>query len=135
MKRKIKKRQRLKVTRIVRFMGVVMPVKLYACQALQCLYGVGRARALQLCQLSCVGPTRVISTLRNTTVSRLRRILLRSLFEAPLERYKDDIITRHKRVGTAQGRRHRVGLPVRGQRTRTNASTRKRREKPKNKKR
>jgi small subunit ribosomal protein S13 len=135
MKREIKEEQKLKVARVVRFMGIVMPVRLCVCRALRRLYGVGRVRALQLCQLSCVEPAGVVGALGGPAISRLRRILSRSLFGVPLERYKDDIIAKHKKIGTARGRRHRVGLPVRGQRTRTNASTRKRRGKQKNKKR
>lgn len=119
---KIKTKQR-----VVRFMGIVMPSRLCVCRALLRLYGVGRVRALQLCQLSRVLPSGAVGELGVGAVSRLRRVLSRSLFGVPLLRYKDDIIAKHKKIGTARGRRHRVGLPVRGQRTRTNASTRKRR--------
>jgi small subunit ribosomal protein S13 len=121
--------------KVVRFMGIVMPLRSCVCRALRCLYGIGRVRALQVCQLSRVSPAGAVGELGVGAVSRLRRVLSRSLFGVPLLRYKDDIIAKHKKIGTARGRRHRVGLPVRGQRTRTNASTRKRRGKLKNKKR
>lgn len=111
--------------RIVRFLGVVLPTKLYICQALRIVYGIGQVRALQICKLARISQHIVVSNLKNNAVTRLKRIATRSLLEPALKRRKKRVLDIHKDIGTAPGRRHRFGLPARGQRTRTNARTRK----------
>jgi len=111
--------------RAVRLLGVVLPARLCVCRALRAVYGIGRVRALQVCRLARVPREIVVCNLGGGGVSRLRRVAARSLLGPALRRRREAVLDGHKAIGTAPGRRHRSGLPVRGQRTRTNARTRK----------
>lgn len=111
--------------RAVRLLGVVLPARSYVCRALRAVYGIGRVRALQVCRLARVPRHVAVGNLGGGAVARLRRVAARSLLGPALRRRREGVLDVHKDIGTAPGRRHRSGLPVRGQRTRTNARTRK----------
>jgi len=122
------------MARTVRLLGVVLPGGARICRALRVVYGVGRVRALQICRLARVPRASVVRDLGGAAIAGLRRVVSRSLLGPALKRRRIAVLDAHKDVGTAAGRRHRCGLPVRGQRTRTNARTRKDSKKKKKKK-
>jgi len=110
----------------IRFLGVFLDPDLPVGRALLVFYGIGKARARQILNLAGVPSHELVSSLSYLQVSRLRIVLGRCVFvEGPLRRFKAESLKRHADIGSARGRRHWVGLPVRGQRTRTNARTRK----------
>jgi len=111
---------------MVRFLGVFLPENLAVGRALLLFYGMGTLRARQVLNFARVSPHKFVGSLSVWEVSRLRLVLGRcSLLEGDLRRLREASLKRHADIGSAAGRRHWVGLPVRGQRTRTNARTRK----------
>jgi small subunit ribosomal protein S13 len=89
------------------------------------IYGVGRTRSKEVCQLAGVAPTTKVKDLTETEVAALRSQIAKFLVEGDLRREVSMNIKRLMDLGTWRGMRHRKGLPLRGQRTRTNARTRK----------
>lgn len=89
------------------------------------IYGIGRAMARRLCQASGVVGTTKVKDLTEAQVDRLRAEVAKVTVEGDLRRQTAMNIKRLMDLGTYRGLRHRRGLPVRGQRTRTNARTRK----------
>jgi small subunit ribosomal protein S13 len=86
---------------------------------------VGRSRARQICELAGVDPTTKVKDLTETEVNGLRAQIAKGMVEGDLRRDVSMNIKRLMDLGSNRGLRHRKGLPVRGQRTRTNARTRK----------
>ncbi len=93
--------------------------------ALTAIYGIGRARAQAICAAAGVDKTRKIKELSDAEMERLREQVTRLTLEGDLRREVSMSIKRLMDLGCYRGVRHRKGLPVRGQRTRTNARTRK----------
>jgi small subunit ribosomal protein S13 len=94
--------------------------------ALQRLYGIGRAGSRKVIDEVGVNPDTRVRDLTETEVSKLREVIDRSFkVEGDLRREVTQNIRRLIEIGAYRGLRHRRGLPVRGQRTRTNARTRK----------
>jgi len=109
-----------------RILGVDIPNDKKTLISLQYLYGVGPAVARELCEKSGVNPDSRARELTDEEISRLAIILERDYtVEGPLRRHVTQNINRLKDIKCYRGTRHRLGLPVRGQRTRTNARTRK----------
>ena len=109
-----------------RILGVDLPNDKKTLISLQYLYGVGPAVARELCDKSGVNPDSRARELSDEEISRLAIILERDYtVEGPLRRQVTQNINRLKDIKCYRGTRHRLGLPVRGQRTRTNARTRK----------
>jgi small subunit ribosomal protein S13 len=109
-----------------RILGVDIPSDKPTHVSLRYIYGVGATVALRLCQQANVDPQRKARELTDDEVSRLATILDREYtVEGRLSRMVQQNITRLKDIGSYRGLRHRRNLPVRGQRTRTNARTRK----------
>jgi small subunit ribosomal protein S13 len=109
-----------------RILGVDLPNDKKTLISLQYLYGVGPAVARELCEKSGVNPDSRARELSDEEISRLAIILERDYtVEGPLRRQLTQNINRLKDIKCYRGTRHRLGLPVRGQRTRTNARTRK----------
>lgn len=109
-----------------RLLGVDIPNDKTAVISLTYLYGVGPKTARDLCHKAGVEPTRKARDLADDELGRLAALLERDyVVEGPLRRQLQQAITRLRDVKCYRGIRHRVGLPVRGQRTRTNARTRK----------
>ena len=109
-----------------RLLGVDIPNDKAAVVSLTYLYGVGPKTARDLCHKAGVNPAVKARELADDELGRLAALLERDyVVEGPLRRQLQQAITRLRDVKCYRGIRHRVGLPVRGQRTRTNARTRK----------
>ncbi|MEX0820417.1 MAG: 30S ribosomal protein S13 [Pirellulaceae bacterium] len=109
-----------------RLLGVDIPNDKAAVISLTYLYGVGPKTARELCHKAGIAPTLKARELADDELGRLAALLERDyVVEGPLRRQLQQAITRLRDVKCYRGIRHRVGLPVRGQRTRTNARTRK----------
>jgi small subunit ribosomal protein S13 len=114
---------------VVRLIGIDLPKGKYINYALTSIYGIGISRAEEI--LSKIGLDKFsikklkVEDLSDTNISALRKILEDEYqLEGDLRRLKSLNLKRLMEIGSIKGRRHRVGLPVRGQRTRTNARTR-----------
>jgi len=109
-----------------RLLGVDLPNDKPTVISLQYLYGVGKAVSRELCHKAGIDPQKQARDLQEDEVSRLAALLERDYtVEGPLRRLVGQNIARLKEIKCYRGMRHRMGLPVRGQRTRTNARTRK----------
>lgn len=109
-----------------RLLGVDIPSDKPAVISLQYLYGVGPRIARELCHKAHIDPQRRARELTEDEVARLAVLLERDYtVEGPLRRQVQQNINRLRDIKCYRGIRHRLGLPVRGQRTRTNARTRK----------
>ena len=93
--------------------------------ALTAVYGVGRSRARRICVAAGIKCNTKIKDLSDTDMDKLREQIAKFTIEGDLRREVSMNIKRLMDLGTWRGLRHRRGLPVRGQRTRTNARTRK----------
>ncbi|MBI3771161.1 MAG: 30S ribosomal protein S13 [Gammaproteobacteria bacterium] len=110
---------------MARIAGINIPVNKHAVIALTAIYGIGRTRARDICAAAGVQPTAKIKDLQDAQVEALRSEVAKFTVEGDLRREVSMSIKRLMDLGTYRGLRHRRGLPVRGQRTRTNARTRK----------
>ncbi|MGQ0512713.1 MAG: 30S ribosomal protein S13 [Betaproteobacteria bacterium] len=110
---------------MARIAGINIPNHQHAGIALTAIYGIGRARALAICKAAGVEGTRKIKDLTDAEMERVREGVTRFAVEGDLRREVQMSIKRLIDLGCYRGSRHRKGLPVRGQRTRTNARTRK----------
>src|SRR3954454_22866286 len=109
-----------------RILGVDIPNDKPTHISLRYIYGIGPALALRLCEQARVNPLRRAKELNDEEIARIANILDREYtVEGPLRREIQQNIARLKDIGSYRGLRHRRGLPVRGQRTRTNSRTRK----------
>jgi small subunit ribosomal protein S13 len=112
---------------MARLVGVDLPREKRVEIALTYIYGIGRTTSHELLAATGVDPnTRVHALSEDELVKLAREIETRNLtIEGDLRREVQSDIRRKIEIGSYQGRRHRMGLPVRGQRTKTNARTRK----------
>ena len=110
---------------MARIAGVNIPNQQHAEIALTVIYGIGRARARAISAAANVAAARKIKDLSDAEMDRLREGVGRFAVEGDLRREVSMNIKRLMDLGAYRGVRHRKGLPVRGQRTRTNARTRK----------
>ncbi|MGE0610089.1 MAG: 30S ribosomal protein S13 [Pirellulales bacterium] len=109
-----------------RLLGVDIPSDRPTVISLQYLYGVGKKVARELCHKAGVDPQRHARELHEDEVARLAVLLDKDyVIEGQLRRQVAQNISRLKDISCYRGLRHRRNLPVRGQRTRTNARTRK----------
>ena len=109
-----------------RILGVELPNDKPTHIALRYIYGIGPSLALKLCEQARVNPIRRAKELNDDEIARIAVLLDREYtVEGPLRREIQQNIARLKDIGCYRGVRHRRSLPVRGQRTRTNARTRK----------
>ena len=109
-----------------RLLGVDIPNGRKAVVSLTYLYGVGPQTARDLCQKAGVDQDKKARDLSDEEVARISTILERDYtVEGPLRRQVQQNINRLRDIRCYRGIRHRIGLPVRGQRTKTNARTRK----------
>ena len=110
---------------MARIAGVDIPREKHAEIALTYIYGIGRTTAKQLLERTQIPLAKKVNELTDDEVSRLREIIERELtVEGDLRRQVRQNIQRLIDIGCYRGMRHRRNLPVRGQRTRTNARTR-----------
>jgi len=110
---------------MARIAGVNIPDQKHAWVALMTIYGVGRTRALNICEAAKVAPDTKIRDLTESEVEGIRSEVAKIAVEGDLRREVAMNIKRLMDLGCYRGLRHRRGLPVRGQRTKTNARTRK----------
>jgi small subunit ribosomal protein S13 len=110
---------------MARIAGVNIPNHQHAEIALTAIYGIGRSRAQKICDAAGVTRATKIKDLSDADMERLRHEVGRFTVEGDLRREVTMSIKRLMDLGCYRGVRHRKGLPVRGQRTRTNARTRK----------
>lgn len=110
---------------MARIAGVNLPVNKHVWIGLQGIYGIGRTRSRKICVDAGVDPATPIKSLSEGEVENLRREVAKVSVEGDLRREVGISIKRLMDLGTYRGLRHRRGLPARGQRTRTNARTRK----------
>ena len=110
---------------MARIAGVNIPNHQHAEIALTAIYGIGRSRAQAICADAGVQGNRRIKDLNDAELDRLRENVQRLTVEGDLRREVQMSIKRLIDLQCYRGSRHRKGLPVRGQRTRTNARTRK----------
>nr|WP_290667294.1 30S ribosomal protein S13 [Ardenticatena sp.] len=111
---------------MARIAGVDLPRDKRIEVALTYIYGIGRSRSLEILRKAEVDPDVRVKDLSEDEIARLRMVIDRDYkVEGDLRREVNLNIKRLIEIGTYRGLRHRRGLPVRGQRTRTNARTRK----------
>ncbi|HRE53767.1 MAG TPA: 30S ribosomal protein S13 [Candidatus Competibacter sp.] len=110
---------------MARIAGINIPVNKHTVIALQSIYGIGNTRARQICEAARVAPETKVRDLTEAQVDALRAEVGQYIVEGDLRREVSMSIKRLMDLGCYRGLRHRRGLPVRGQRTRTNARTRK----------
>jgi|SRR4051794_13789594 small subunit ribosomal protein S13 len=110
---------------MARIAGINIPNHQHANIALTAIFGIGRARADAICVAAGVQGSRKIKDLTDADLDRLRENVQKLTVEGDLRREVSMSIKRLMDLGCYRGVRHRKGLPVRGQRTRTNARTRK----------
>ncbi len=110
---------------MARIAGINIPNHQHAEIALTAIYGIGRSRAQAICAAAGVQGNRKIKDLNDGELDRLRESVQRLTVEGDLRREVHMSIKRLIDLSCYRGSRHRKGLPVRGQRTRTNARTRK----------
>ena len=110
---------------MARIAGINIPEHKHTAVALTAIYGIGGTRARQICAETGVGSDTKIKDLSEEQVDALRQSVARFTVEGDLRREVSMNIKRLMDLGCYRGIRHRRGLPVRGQRTRTNSRTRK----------
>jgi small subunit ribosomal protein S13 len=115
---------------MARIAGINIPVNKHAVIALTAIYGIGRSRAADICDAAEVAQNSKIRDLSEAEVERVRKEVGKFVVEGDLRRDVSMNIKRLMDLGCYRGIRHRRGLPLRGQRTKTNARTRKGPRKP-----
>ncbi|MCG5536753.1 30S ribosomal protein S13 [Ectothiorhodospira mobilis] len=110
---------------MARVAGVNIPDHKHAVIALQAIYGIGHTRSQKICDAAGIRPEQKVRDLTEEEVEKLRAEVGRYTVEGDLRRETSMNIKRLMDLGCYRGLRHRRGLPLRGQRTRTNARTRK----------
>ena len=115
---------------MARIAGINIPVQKHAVIALTSIYGIGRSTASKICEQAKVSPASKIKDLTEGEIEQIRKIIGSMTVEGDLRRTVSMNIKRLMDLGCYRGLRHRRGLPLRGQRTKTNARTRKGKRKP-----
>ena len=110
---------------MARIAGINIPMNKHVWVGLTSIYGVGRSQAQRACEAAGVKPDTKVKDLTEPEVAALRSAIARLPVEGDLRREVSMNSKRLMDLGSYRGIRHRKGLPMRGQRTRTNARTRK----------
>ena len=111
---------------MARISGVDIPRDKQVGISLSYIYGIGRSTAMVVCEATGIDPTTRVRDLTEDEIAKIRSHIDGGLqVEGDLRREVSQDIKRKMEIGCYQGNRHRRGLPVRGQRTHTNARTRK----------
>jgi small subunit ribosomal protein S13 len=110
---------------MARIAGVNIPVQKHTWVGLTHIYGIGKTRALAICSAAGVAPETKIRDLTEPEIEHIRAEVGKIAVEGDLRREVAMNIKRLMDLGCYRGLRHRRGLPVRGQQTKTNARTRK----------
>lgn len=115
---------------MARIAGINIPDHKHTVIALTSIYGISKTRSLHICAATGISENVKISKLSEEQIDRLRDEVAKFIVEGDLRREITLSIKRLMDIGTYRGLRHRRSLPVRGQRTKTNARTRKGPRKP-----
>ena len=115
---------------VARIAGVNIPTQKHINIGLRSIYGIGPTRSEKICVAVGIDPMSKVGTLTEAQLDELRAEVGKYLIEGDLRREVTMNIKRKLDLGCYAGIRHRKGLPVRGQRTKTNARTRKGKRKP-----
>lgn len=115
---------------MARIAGINIPDQKHTVIALTAIYGIGRTRAHGICSAANIDPARKVKDLSEEDLETLRDQVKNYTVEGDLRREVSMNIKRLMDLGCYRGLRHRRGLPLRGQRTKTNARTRKGPRKP-----
>ena len=115
---------------MARIAGINIPDHKHAEIALTSIYGIGRVTANEICNEVGIAPSIKIKELSEDQLEKVRTLVAKMTVEGDLRREVSMNIKRLMDLGCYRGIRHRRGLPLRGQRTRTNARTRKGPRKP-----
>ena len=110
---------------MARIAGVNIPDHKHTVIALQSIFGIGASRSAQICSATGIDPQTKVQNLSEDQLEQIRAQVDGFATEGDLRREISMNIKRLMDLGTNRGIRHRRGLPVRGQRTKTNARTRK----------
>ncbi|HEY1059178.1 30S ribosomal protein S13 [Limnobacter humi] len=110
---------------MARIAGINIPSHQHTVIGLTAIYGIGRSTAKKICAVTSIAENKKVKDLDDTDLEKLRDEVAKYLTEGDLRREITMNIKRLMDLGCYRGFRHRKGLPVRGQRTRTNARTRK----------
>jgi len=110
---------------MARIAGINIPPQQHTEIGLTAIFGIGRTRARKICEVAGVAVTKKVKDLSDAELERIREGVGAFTVEGDLRREVQLSIKRLIDLGTYRGMRHKRGLPVRGQRTRTNARTRK----------
>jgi small subunit ribosomal protein S13 len=111
---------------MARIAGVNLPTQKRLEIGLTYIYGIGRSTALRICRQLALDPDEKVRDLTDEEVTKLRTYIDTELqVEGDLRRDRAQTVKRLTEIGSYRGIRHRRGLPVRGQRTKTNGRTRK----------
>jgi len=110
---------------LTRIAGIDLPKQKRIEIALTYIYGIGLSRSKQILQKIALNPDKHVADLNDKEVTTIRNILdSEYVIEGDLRRFEALNIKRLMEINSYKGKRHRIGLPLRGQRTRTNARTR-----------
>ena len=115
---------------MARIAGINIPPQQHTSIGLTAIFGIGRTRALQICEAAGVAGNKKVRELNDAELERIREHVNAFTVEGDLRREIGIAIKRLMDLGCYRGLRHRKNLPVRGQRTHTNARTRKGPAKP-----
>jgi len=115
---------------MARIAGINIPEHKHTVIAIQSIYGIGETRAKSICVAAGVTESTKIKDLDETTIDKIRDEVAKFMVEGDLRREVSMNIKRLMDLGCFRGIRHRRNLPLRGQRTKTNARTRKGPRKP-----
>ena len=115
---------------MARIAGINIPDQKHTVIALTAIFGIGKTRSQAICEATGIAENDKISELSEEQIDKLRDEVAKYTVEGDLRREVTLSIKRLMDLGTYRGLRHRRGLPVRGQRTKTNARTRKGPRKP-----
>ena len=110
---------------MARIAGINIPINKHVVIALTSIYGIGRSRSADICAAVGIAPDTKVKDLSEPEVENIRNAVAKFEVEGDLRRENAMSIKRLMDLGCYRGIRHRRGLPLRGQRTRTNARTRK----------
>ena len=110
---------------MARIAGINIPLNKHIVIALTSIFGIGNSSAKQVCEAAGIAPDTPVKDLAEPEVAKLRTAVANFTVEGDLRRETSMNIKRLMDLGCYRGIRHRRGLPLRGQRTRTNARTRK----------
>ncbi|KAL7751676.1 hypothetical protein RI367_002675 [Sorochytrium milnesiophthora] len=117
------KKGRHQPSTMLHLLGVNLPDRKLVPVALSHFYGIGRRNAEQLCNALLIHPRAKLQDLTDAQINQLQERLNKMTLEGDLKRDIKNRVLHERQLGTVRGRRFELGLPVNGQRTRTNAQT------------